>query len=166
MKSPPQLHSISLSRTTARRSLPLCRLKIAILLLFGLVVIAGTLGCTQVGERAPQAAPEVPYVDGNEVARLVQSSSEPMLLEFCVPVGCFRCDEMRPSINALAKEKADSLSVLRVNLNFDRELAAEWGVTVCPTYVVIAEGREVGRTAYPTSADLVSAMIPLPSEMD
>ena len=133
---------------------------LVILKLVALVVVSGTLGCMQGEDPRLSAVPDVPYVDGTEVKRLVKNSSEPLLLEFCVPVGCFRCDDMRSSINALAKEESDRLSVFRVNLNIDRKLAAEWGVTVCPTYVVIAEGQEVNRTAYPTSADLVSAMIP------
>ena len=131
-----------------------------------LVVASASLGCTGGEELEHSALADVPYVRGSEVERLVQNASKPTLLEFCVPQGCFRCDEMRSSIDALAREGAECLTVRRINLNTDRQLAVEWGVQVCPTYVVFAEGREVGRIEYPTTADLVAAMIPYPLATD
>ena len=166
MKSRAPLRLVSLLGLVARLSGPRGFNELAILKLIAFVALSGTLGCNQ-GERSPAtSAPDVPYVGSREVERLVQNSTEPVLFEFCVPAGCFRCDQMRASINALAKQETDRLSVFRVNLNVDRKLAAEWGVTVCPTYVVFAEGRELNRTAYPTSADLVSAMIPNQSRIE
>ena len=130
----------------------------------GLVVVAVvSIGCGQ-GETTPAyAAPEVPYADAAEVSRLVAESGSPTVLEFCVPVGCFRCDEMRPRINELAEAEAGRLTVRRVNLHQEPELAARWGVTVCPSYVVLAGGQELGRAQYPTSADLIATMIPPPA---
>ena len=124
------------------------------------MVVGASLGCDRGGGVQQESSQGVSYVGGKEVERLVTSSREPILLEFCVPAGCFRCDEMRPSIDALAKERADRLAIRRVDLNTDRQLAAQWGIKVCPTYLAFVGGREVGRLEYPTSADLVSSMIP------
>lgn len=130
-----------------------------------LAIALGSFGCLPGGESREPLAPDVPYIDGIEVQRLVKKTEQPMLLEFCVPVGCFRCDEMCPSINNLAQDEADRLTVRRININTNRQLAAQWGVRSCPTYVVVANGQEVGRAEFPTSADLISAMIPHASVM-
>ena len=124
------------------------------------LVVAITLGCGQVTVPAQPAAPDVPFADAAEIAQLLASSDQPTLLEFCVPVGCARCEAMREPINGLALRQTGQLHVRRVNLNFERDLAARLGVSVCPTYVVVAAGKEVGRAPYPTSADLVEALIP------
>ncbi|MEO1498348.1 MAG: thioredoxin family protein [Planctomycetota bacterium] len=132
----------------------------------GLVVAAALLGCGQPSPPAPPRALDVPYADAAEVKGLLGEPGPPTLIEFCVPTGCFRCDEMRPAINRLAQAEAGRVHVRRVDLNAERELAAEWGVTMCPSYVVLSDGREVDRTAYPTSAGLIAAMIPLESAIE
>lgn len=131
-----------------------------------LAAALASLGCGRVDDPRGVAAPEVPYINANEVGRLTKSAEMPTLLEFCVPAGCFRCDGMRASINALARDEADRVAVRRINLNTERQLANQWGITACPTYVVVADGREIARAVFPTSADLVSAMIPHASFID
>lgn len=139
------------------------RTKAAICCCAAVAIAAVSIGCAQ-DEQQKQVNPaDVPYVAAVEVDSLVATSDRVTLLEFCVPAGCFRCDEMRPQINALAEAEADRLTVRRVDLNAERQVAAQWGVRVCPTYVVVAGGREVGRAEYPTSADLIAALIPYPS---
>ena len=138
--------------------------------LHALAVAAASLlamtGCqdassTQTDARAEESAP---YLTLDEFATVIGKSGA-TVVEFCVPTGCVRCDEMRPSIDklaieGLASDQGEQPAVRRVNLRQYPALAWEFGVTVCPTYVVFAGGREVGRAEYPTSADLVSAMIP------
>lgn len=127
--------------------------------LFALVIAAMLLGCATKDQPERSAAPEVPYVGGAELDQLVTAPEGATLLEFCVPVGCYRCDEMRPSINDFAQEEAGRLTVRRVDLNDERQFAARHGVTVCPTYVVFRDGEEVYRAAYPTSADLIASAV-------
>jgi len=133
---------------------------------FGALLVTAVLGCNGEPLRKQAAAPEAPYATAAEAAELLASPGRPVVLEFCVPVGCYRCDEMRPQINALAEAEADRLTVRRVDLNAERQLAAQWGVRVCPTYVVLAGGREVGRAEYPTSAGLIAAMVPVESALE
>lgn len=125
-----------------------------------LAVALAFLGCSRSDERMGASAPEVPYVNASELDQLTMNGKGPTLLEFCVPAGCFRCDEMRLAINALAQDEGDHVAVRRVNLNAERRLATQWGVTVCPTYVVVADGREIARAEFPTSKGLISAMLP------
>ncbi len=134
--------------------------------LVAVLVAALLLGCMRGDEPVSLVAPDVNYISSGEVDRLVREAGKPALFEFCVPAGCYRCDQMREVINDLAQQETEQLTVRRVNLNVDRQLAAEWGVTVCPTYIVVADGREIGRSQYPTSAELILAMVPAESSTD
>ena len=110
------------------------------------------------GEAEPErTVPEVPFSSPAEIGDLVRSASLPVLVEFSVPVGCLRCDQMRPQIDALAEKLAENIVVRRINLNSD--MAAAMRIRVCPTYVVFLDGSESVRSTYPTSADLLEAQI-------
>lgn len=98
----------------------------------------------------------LPYVSAAELKEAVAEHERPILVEFCVPVGCFRCDEMRPQVNQLAEDNSDGLEVVRVNLNHERAFAIGMGVKVCPTYVAFDNGQPVFSIAYPTSGDLIA----------
>ena len=129
---------------------------------------------TQVDARAKEPFPyvsaeSVPYISAEEFAAAVASDGPAVLVEFCVPAGCFRCDEMRGQIDQLATNERERLMVRRVNLNQQPALARQIGVAVCPSYVVFRDGEEVFRAAYPTSADLIMAGLdeslrPLPAK--
>lgn len=101
----------------------------------------------------------VPYVSTAELnAKLVEEGSL-VLVEFCVPSGCFRCDEMRTQIDRLASEIESEIAICRVDLNRDPVLATRFEVTMCPSYIAFIDGQEVFRIAYPTSGDLVFAKL-------
>ena len=118
-----------------------------------------TAGCHERGPTQPDARAEesVSYISADEFATTVAGESDVVLVEFCVPVGCFRCDEMRPQIDRLAAEQRDRLTIRRVNLSQEPALTSRLGVSVCPSYVAFRDGEEVFRAAYPTSADLIVA---------
>lgn len=99
----------------------------------------------------------VPYYTARELKTALAEHTNPVLVEFSVPVGCSRCDTMRPQVNELADYKPNDIEVLRVNFNHDRVLANQLGVTVCPTYIAFEDGQELFRIAYPTSGDLIAS---------
>ena len=67
--------------------------------------------------------------------------AETTLLDFyadwCVP-----CKAMAPAVDTLAR---DGFAVRRVNVDQDRDLAAKFGVTMIPCFVIVEQGREVDR---------------------
>ena len=115
-------------------------------------------GCGQ--QHRTESLPQreaVPYVTAKELSESISSAKSPILVEFSVPTGCYRCDQMRQQIDMLAKNSAGRLQVCRVNLTYERSLATQFGISVCPTYVVFDAGKEVFRQSYPTSGDLLLA---------
>ena len=100
--------------------------------------------------------PSLPVVSGSGLQTRVQHSERPLLVQFGVNYGCYRCDQMRPEISRLAREFEGRADVVRVDFNANRQLAAQFGTTICPSYVLFDRGHVVAKRSFPTSADLLA----------
>jgi thioredoxin 1 len=100
---------------------------------------------------------ELPVVSGTELRGVVQQSDRPVLVEFGVNFGCARCDDMQPQMERLASDFDGRARVIRVDFNANRQLVAQYGGNICPTYVLFKHGKPVVTRSYPTSADLLAA---------
>ena len=74
----------------------------------------------------------------------VLQSDKPVLVDFysdsCVP-----CKRMNPLLAELEQTYAEILKIVKVNVNFDRELAERYAVQAAPTLVFFQNGTESGR---------------------
>ena len=74
----------------------------------------------------------------------VLNSSVPVLVDFysdsCVP-----CKRLAPVVGTVEDERAESLSVYKVNINFDEDEASEYEVTAAHTLVIFKDGKETAR---------------------
>lgn len=130
-----------------------------------LLAIVG-LGCSEersstdptvhpVSDRSP-----ISQISGDDLAAAVSESPVPVVVEFSVPVGCFRCNDTRPQFERLAGSFADRAKFVRVDFNQSSALAASLGATVCPSYVLFdRDGVPAACIRYPTSGDLIAAEI-------
>ncbi|MBL9161601.1 MAG: thioredoxin family protein [Planctomycetaceae bacterium] len=118
-----------------------------------------TAGCSQSPPPAAIKPVAAGYVAAADFQQLLDSSAEPILVEFGVETGCARCDELRPQVERLADQFSGKAKVRRINLNAERGLAAQLGVTICPTYITFVDGQEAFRTSYPTSGDLIASQL-------
>jgi thioredoxin 1 len=118
-----------------------------------------TVGCSQSPPSAPIRPVAAGYVAAVDFKQLLHSSAEPILVEFGVETGCARCDELRPQVERLADQFSGRAKVRRINLNAERALATQLGVTICPTYIAFIDGQEAFRISYPTSADLIASQL-------
>ncbi len=66
------------------------------------------------------------------------------LLDFWAP-WCGPCKIMNPVIDELEKEMGDKLKVERINVDEDPAKSQQLGVMSIPTYIVMKDGKEVGR---------------------
>ena len=60
-------------------------------------------------------------------------------------VWCGPCKIMEPVIEELEKELGDKIEVQKVNVDDEPEKASKFGVMGIHTYVVLKDGKEVGR---------------------
>lgn len=72
------------------------------------------------------------------------------LLDFFA-VWCGPCKVMAPVLDELEKELGDKVVIEKINVDENQEKASQFGVMSIPTYVVLKDGKEVGRKIGVTS---------------
>jgi len=82
-------------------------------------------------------------VNAEEFNKAVQSGNA-VVADFysdsCVP-----CKRMSPVLSQLENEFQDRIQVIKVNVNFEQELAEKYGVQAVPTLILFKDGEEVNR---------------------
>lgn len=58
---------------------------------------------------------------------------------------CVPCKRLSPVLFALEEEYAEKLKIVKININFDSELAEKYEVQAVPTLVFLKNGEEVSR---------------------
>lgn len=70
---------------------------------------------------------------------------------------CGPCKIMNPVITEIEKELDGKVEVIKVNVDENPEEASKYGVMSIPTYIILKDGKEVGRKVGVTSkADLLA----------
>ena len=72
-------------------------------------------------------------------AQEVLQSSMPVLVDFWAP-WCGPCRQITPMIEELARENADSVKVVKVNVDDSPGSAQQYGVMSIPTLIVFKNG--------------------------
>ena len=83
-------------------------------------------------------------INQNNFQEEVMNSSKPVLLDFWAP-WCGPCQMLLPVIEELAGEQT-AITVCKVNVDEERELAKKFGVMSIPTLIVIKNGEVVNRS--------------------
>ena len=58
---------------------------------------------------------------------------------------CGPCVEMKPIIEDIEKEMADTVKITKIDVDQKQEEASKYGVMSIPTYVILKDGKEVDR---------------------
>ncbi|TMD39677.1 MAG: thioredoxin [Chloroflexi bacterium] len=110
------------------------------------------------GNRVPPAATGAPHC-GNcgatlpwltetgeaDFATVVEKSSLPVLIDFWAP-WCGPCRMVSPALEQIANERAGRLKLVKVNTDDAPNLSQRFGIRGIPTLVLMAHGKEVGRS--------------------
>lgn len=126
----------------------------------GIVCLAMT-GC-QIATKAEPSSGSLAsnsFMSMDEFTDELAGNQEVVLVEFCVPSDCPQCNELREPLDRLASDRANHLTVRRLNLDQHLQLAWEFGLTDYPSYVAFRGGEELFRTANPASAGLIASRL-------
>ena len=75
----------------------------------------------------------------------VLQSEKPVLIDFWAS-WCGPCRMMSPVVDNIAETMGDKVKVCKVNIDENQALAEKYEVMTIPTFLVIRNGKETGRT--------------------
>lgn len=90
---------------------------------------------------------------------LVSNGKGPLVVEF-MSYGCGHCRVLEPILQEVAKSLISKVTIFRVNVGVERELAATFEIQGTPTLIMVLDGSEVGRVEgpRPTTAGIEGAI--------
>jgi thioredoxin 1 len=84
-------------------------------------------------------AANITDVTDNNFQAEVLESDKPVLVDFWAP-WCGPCRVIAPSLEEIADEQADSLRIVKLNVDENQQTAARYGVMSIPTLLVFKNG--------------------------
>lgn len=128
----------------------------------GLAVAAGALSYVLM-ERAATPAPVVQNLAEADAVQVALRRGKPAVIEFG-GIACAGCREMKPVLEALAREHGECVTVLDIDVLKAREYIPRYKIRLLPTQVFFdAQGRETGRNMGTISAGGILAQLGVPS---
>ena len=94
-------------------------------------------------------------LDGRRFERHAERNDIPVIADFWAP-WCGPCHAVAPQLALLAKKKAGSLLVAKVNTEELGELAGRFAIRSIPTMILFADGREQRRISGAMPADAIA----------
>ncbi len=83
---------------------------------------------------------------------------KPILVEFWAP-WCVYCRRIGPAFDKIAEQYADTLSVGKINIDDESELADQFNIEVIPTLVIFKNGQRVADIVAPESKAKIESFI-------
>ena len=95
-------------------------------------------------------------VNNENFEDVVINNSKPVLVDFWAP-WCGPCMMLSPHIEAIAEEFNEKITVAKINVDHNEELAMRYGISSIPTLLFLKNGEVIGKSVgYKSKNDLVS----------
>lgn len=90
-------------------------------------------------------------VDNRDVVGITVSDPHTIVANGIISHNCGPCKTMEPIVEELEKELAGKIEIEKINVDENSPKASEYGVMSIPTYIVLKDGKEIGRKIGVTS---------------
>ena len=97
-------------------------------------------------------------VTDNSFEHDVLESERPVLVDFWAQ-WCGPCRMLAPTVEAIAEQYSESLTVLKLNVDDNHATAGAYQVRSIPTLILFSDGKEVERMIGATAKESISQMI-------
>ena len=98
------------------------------------------------------------HVGAAEFDEVIGSSEGLVMVDFWAP-WCGPCKQMNPVLDELSAEWGDQVTIVKVNIDEEADLARRFGVMSIPSFVFLREGHEVSRLVGARSAVAMRSLV-------
>ena len=96
-------------------------------------------------------------INSNQFNELLQGGKA-VLVDYWAP-WCGYCRRIAPAYERLARDMGDKVTVAKVNIDFEPELARQEHIEVIPTLVLYRDGQALGSIVAPESKAMIEEFI-------